>query len=175
MATTSEKKIAANRENASRSTGPRTEAGKAIASRNSIVHGILSDAGVVPNENENLFFDFADAMRSHLNPANELEALLVDRIVSNTWRMRRLLSAEEYVLWQMGFYQTVAGDERNNPGYAFLKDEGPSVFACLSRYEGTLERGLYRALHELQRLQAARAGQDVPPPAAVDLHVSEGS
>ena len=43
----------------------------------------------------------------------------------------------------------------------------------LSRYEVTLERSLYKALHELQRLQAARDGQAVPLPVAVDVSVSD--
>jgi hypothetical protein len=41
--------------------------------------------------------------------------------------------------------------------------------AKVQRYEAGLERSLYRALHELQRLQAARGGQAVPPPTAVDV------
>jgi hypothetical protein len=41
----------------------------------------------------------------------------------------------------------------------------------VSRYEAHLSRQLYQALHELQRLQAARAGQPVPPPAALDVTV----
>jgi len=40
------------------------------------------------------------------------------------------------------------------------------------RYETALERSLYKALHELQRLQAARAGVPVPPPAAADVDVT---
>jgi hypothetical protein len=40
------------------------------------------------------------------------------------------------------------------------------------RYETTIERGLYKALHELQRLQAARAGVPVSPPAAADVDVN---
>jgi hypothetical protein len=39
----------------------------------------------------------------------------------------------------------------------------------VTRYEAHLSRQLYQALHELQRLQAARAGQPVPPPAALDV------
>jgi len=42
----------------------------------------------------------------------------------------------------------------------------------LSRYEVTLERSLYKALHELQRLQAARDGQAVPLPEAVEVDIS---
>ncbi len=50
---------------------------------------------------------------------------------------------------------------------AFANREG--TFANLSRYETGVERALYRALHELQRLQAVRAGVPVPPPAVVDV------
>ena len=41
----------------------------------------------------------------------------------------------------------------------------------IGRYEGHIERGLYRALHELQRLQAARIGL-IAPPLAVDVNLS---
>ena len=49
---------------------------------------------------------------------------------------------------------------------------GPNTLANLGRYEGRIDRSLYRALHELQRLQAARCGEDVPPPAVLDVQVS---
>jgi len=42
----------------------------------------------------------------------------------------------------------------------------------LSRYETTLERSLFKALHELERRQAARDGQTVPLPVAVDVNLS---
>lgn len=43
--------------------------------------------------------------------------------------------------------------------------------ANLERHERTLQRSMFQALHELQRLQAARAGKDVPPPAALDINI----
>jgi hypothetical protein len=54
----------------------------------------------------------------------------------------------------------------------FPWDSDREKIQLLSRYEVTLERSLYRALHELQRLQAAREGRAVPLPAAVDVDVS---
>lgn len=39
----------------------------------------------------------------------------------------------------------------------------------ITRYEAHLERGLYRALHELWRIQAARSGGHVPAPAVLDV------
>ncbi len=47
--------------------------------------------------------------------------------------------------------------------------------SILLRYETSLEKSLYKALHELQRLQAARRGQVVPLPVVVDLHGDVGS
>jgi hypothetical protein len=44
----------------------------------------------------------------------------------------------------------------------------------LARYEGHLERCLYKALHELQRLQAVRKGEYVPAPAALDVTLDGG-
>ena len=42
----------------------------------------------------------------------------------------------------------------------------------LRRYETQIERSFFRALHELQRLQAARQGQPVVAPLALDVNVS---
>lgn len=40
------------------------------------------------------------------------------------------------------------------------------------RYESQIERSLYKAMHELQRLQTRRSGQSVPPPVAVDVDIT---
>jgi hypothetical protein len=45
----------------------------------------------------------------------------------------------------------------------------------ITRYEAHLSRQLLQALHELQRLQAARGGQAVPLPAALDVVVAGAS
>ncbi len=60
-------------------------------------------------------------------------------------------------------------------GRTFIRDaDKANAFSKLSCYETTIERALYRALHELQRLQTARgaAAGNVPPPMAVDVDVS---
>ncbi|HEX2555441.1 MAG TPA: hypothetical protein VHL98_17210 [Microvirga sp.] len=46
---TSPRKIAANRQNAQRSTGPRTAAGKQLVSQNACRHGLATDAMAVPH------------------------------------------------------------------------------------------------------------------------------
>ena len=42
----------------------------------------------------------------------------------------------------------------------------------LSRYEVTIERSLYRALHDLQRLQAARHGRALDAPRVIDVDMT---
>lgn len=61
-------------------------------------------------------------------------------------------------------------------GAAFLEDASKvDAFSKLVRYEATIERSLHRNLHELQRLQANRTGQPVPPPVVVDVDISTGN
>ena len=59
-------------------------------------------------------------------------------------------------------------------GKAFIRDaDKANAFPKLSRYEAALERSLYKALHELQRLQAAHhAENNAIPPTALDVNVS---
>lgn len=56
---------------------------------------------------------------------------------------------------------------------SLLLDE--TVMDRVLRYETTMERAFLRTLHELQRLQAVRAGGSVPPPLALDVNVSGAS
>ena len=59
-------------------------------------------------------------------------------------------------------------------GLSFIRDaNSANAFSKLSRYETAIERSIYKALHELQRLQAGRNTEgNVPPPAVVDVEVS---
>jgi hypothetical protein len=64
-------------------------------------------------------------------------------------------------------------DENATLGRTFIRDAGTAnAFSKLSRYETATERQLYRALHELERRQAARLGGNAPPPQVVDVDVS---
>ncbi len=57
-------------------------------------------------------------------------------------------------------------------GVAFKEDaKYAGAISKLSRYEAAIERSLYRALHELQRVQAARKDGQSPPSIAVDVTV----
>ncbi len=95
---TSEKQLAANRQNAQLSTGPKTNEGKAVASQNAAKHGLYSDKVIVNSkylkedqaEYDNLLFN----LRADLNPIGMFQDILVQKIANCLWRLRRAMNAE---------------------------------------------------------------------------------
>jgi hypothetical protein len=180
MAEITPNQLAANRQNAMKSTGPKTPEGKAVVALNPIKHGLLSKEVLLAHEDENSLVELGKRLRHQLSPVGELEIILVDRIIAALWRLRRILRIEKDMV-----DKKVAGQTARQFTWKRKRDaEAPSVnlwealsygfenFEKLQRYESHLERGLYKALHELQRLQAARSGERVPAPAVVDVDIS---
>jgi len=165
---TSLKQITANKENAKKSTGPISEQGKAIVSVNATKHGILSNVTVLPDEDENRFKQFKKDMMKHLDPVNAAEELFVDRIISCAWRLRRSIQIENF------FLQDAIPFNRYNPvakiAESFSSKE--KTLNLVSRYEVSIERSMYKALHELQKLKALEKGLAGAAPLAMDLDIS---
>jgi len=91
------KQRAANRQNAQKSTGPKTPEGKAEVSLNAVKHGLLSRYTLLSDEDEAVLVELGKRLRTHLQPVGELEVLLVDRIVTAAWWLRRLHAVETHV------------------------------------------------------------------------------
>ncbi|MGO9603866.1 MAG: hypothetical protein ACLQAT_10790 [Candidatus Binataceae bacterium] len=66
-----------------------------------------------------------------------------------------------------------ASAELNDPALnaARVSEMFPAGFSNLSRYEVVHFRSMVKAMHELERLQARRAGEHVPAPAVLDVNV----
>src|SRR5215207_4777699 len=99
---TSEKEAEANRRNALKSTGPRTPEGKAAVRLNALKHGLLSQAVLLPGEDEAALTELGQNLKAELQPVGELESLLVDRIIASYWRLRRLGRVETGIFaWEL--------------------------------------------------------------------------
>ena len=214
----SDQQIAANRLNAQRSTGPRTSAGKARVSLNSLKHGLTTREIVLPTEDPEDFDLFRIGLLADLAPQGDLEGALAEKIVADLWRLRRVPILEAALYRRGGqelFVKQAAetvrqyestererllasledkkvaacdrqahedAEQRLAHARAELDDPSlhvtrvlemfPELFSNLDRHEAALSRSVLRTLHELQRLQAARAGVHVPAPAVVDVDVS---
>jgi len=95
---TSRKQQLANKANAKKSTGPKTRAGKTRSKMNAMKHGILSSETLIADgetvENAEALADLRDELRADLAPVGTLEEFLVDRLLVQIWRLRRLLRFE---------------------------------------------------------------------------------
>jgi hypothetical protein len=219
----SAKKAEANRQNALKSTGPKTPEGKAAVRLNAVKHGLLSEQVLLPGEDEAALKELSEHLRAELQPVGYMESLLVERIIATHWRLLRLGRVEagifafelygelaERAQQEAGKHtqtkgpddefmaqflsKTIITDEQKHQeatdkarelesirdgetatlGQTFVRDANKAnAFSKLSRYETSIERSLYKALHELQRLQAVRRAEgNVPLPAAVDVDIS---
>jgi hypothetical protein len=94
----SDRRTLANRSNASKSTGPQTIEGRAVASRNALRHGLRSNQLLLDGEDpEELVALQADLLEA-LAPVGAIELSLAERIVVAIWRQRRLARAESAAL-----------------------------------------------------------------------------
>ncbi len=90
----SEKQIAANRQNASSSTGPRTEYGKRRSRRNAIRHGLTAETVIDVLEDPAAYKALQRAIYADYRPRTNFELELVGRLVSLLWRLRRAVAIE---------------------------------------------------------------------------------
>jgi hypothetical protein len=91
---TSSRQFEANRRNATRSTGPITEAGKDRSRRNAIRHGLCAETVVGTLEDVEDYKGFEAAIIADYDAETALERELVLRLASLLWRIRRATSIE---------------------------------------------------------------------------------
>jgi hypothetical protein len=87
-------KLEANRRNAGKSTGPRTQAGKDRSRLNALDHGCRAAIPVLPAENGQALDDRKDAWRASLAPGDAVEQSHVDDAVAYTWQQDRARRAQ---------------------------------------------------------------------------------
>jgi hypothetical protein len=86
----SKKQLAANRANAKRSTGPKTDEGKARSRLNAWKHGLTAEDIVIYHEDPRAFEPLRAELWEQLAPCAGLESMLVERLASLEWRLRRI-------------------------------------------------------------------------------------
>ena len=240
----SERKRRANKQNAQKSTGPKTAVGRARSRWNSLKHGLLAKHAVIHDyENQKEFDNLLISLVSELQPCGTLEEMLVERIADCYWNLGRIAALKHahmtkvlkndemlytwYDILQGAIiiYASRLGDEvvdstvleewlfthiklglirygvcdnieawkmsnedalNRYSDYIFESTEESikqyrtlltslggipmtgSRLQELYRYETSIENRLFKALHELERLQRLRGGQYVPAPLIIE-------
>jgi hypothetical protein len=84
----------ANRLNALKSTGPRTEEGKRISRRNALRHGLTAETVIDGLEDSEDYRGFEAAIIEDYDAETAVARELVLRLASLLWRLRRIIAIE---------------------------------------------------------------------------------
>ena len=95
---TSFRQLEANRRNAIRSTGPRTEEGKRQTRRNAVRHGLCAETVIEIVEDIEDYRAFEAAVIADYDAQTAVERELVLRLASLLWRLRRATAIETDLL-----------------------------------------------------------------------------
>jgi hypothetical protein len=154
-------KLEANRANAQRSTGPKTEAGKAKVSRNAVKHGLTSSKLFIRDGEQEEFDAFQQDLHKRIIPNGALEDDLYARILHACWNLRRLRELEEELF-----------EQYEDP---FTDEEACKKMEIYARHTARFERSHQRALRDIRTLQTDRMltadimGHDIPVGAVTDM------
>jgi hypothetical protein len=154
-----QKQIDANRRNAQKSTGPKTDEGKSITRLNARREGFTGQIVILDAEDRPHFEKFKSGLVADLQPKTTLELSLAHAIAWDTWRLNHL-RAVEHNLYALGAEDpaALADDPKIQPAAAdaatFLHES--AHFNRLSLYEQRLTRNLHKNLATLRDLQTER-------------------
>ncbi len=137
--TVSEKQLLANKKNASKSTGPKTEEGKSISSKNALTHGLRAQQIVIEGESQEEFDDFRELLIDHLSPDGPLEMLLVDRIAASSWRLRRTGHLEAQIFDEMRNSLAAVRNKNSKDLFMVPLNNDDTVFSYRSRFSSFQE------------------------------------
>ncbi len=180
MATT-EKQIEANRRNAQKSTGPRTEDGKTKSRLNAFRHGLTGQLDIMTGEMREAHDSFIANIVLSLKPErtarhsggalcalsnDALENQLAHSVAESYWRMNRIPVFEDALLAQGDYVQFAHNRDREysdldralSAARAFIED--PARFNLLTVYEARLHRKAQAELKQLREIQAERRADE---------------
>jgi hypothetical protein len=146
MATSAQ--ILANQANAQHSTGPKTDEGKAKASRNNIRHGLCLGILVLSTEEQAYQRDFEAKMRLEIKPAGAIEETVFAQLVDAHMRLRKI----------QHWIGTLMFQHADDP---LVVDAAAAEVNQLTRYRAAAEMQFYTTVNTLMELQTTRLHRDL--------------
>lgn len=137
-----EAQVAANQQNALKSTGPKSAEGKARICLNAFRHGLAGAFMILADEVREDFEELHEGLRAEHQPQTPTEILLVEGMAQHYWLKQRALRL-----------QTFCFDEDGNC------DE--KQLALYLRYQTTHDRAFHKALNTLLKLRADRRKTEI--------------
>jgi hypothetical protein len=164
-------RLRANRENAKKSTGPKSPDGKKRSSLNATRHGILSQVIHLPEEELKSYSEFTASYVADLQPVGVPETQLANACADLQFRLHRLAAAE-HNLFSIGHSENGDEWETGHPeshtalAFAETMRRSKDPLNTLSTYESRLSRRFLQTLKQLREIQADRRERE-----AEELHL----
>jgi hypothetical protein len=160
----SERQLRANRANAQKSTGPKTQEGKQRSRLNGLRHGITGQVSIMTDENRAAHYAFCNPIIARLAADGPLEMQLAHLIAQDHWRLNRIQSIEDglYVLGQCRpVNQVDSGAPQADVALAesmtFMRQSREILLLTL--YESRINRNIRKNMEQLRELQTERRAQ----------------
>ncbi len=135
----SEKQHAANKENAQKSCGPKTQEGREAIRFNALTFGLRTRTIILPTENAAAYSQLWDELCADFNPRTRLEMCCFETIVIAQWHLIRNANSENQI------YQEVPFGERR---FAMLAE--------VDKQRTKFEKEFRAGVDYLQKLQKQR-------------------
>jgi hypothetical protein len=176
----SERQVEANRRNAQKSTGLRTEEGKDRSRFNAVTHGMTAKFDVLPGEDADALTGRIDAWTADLKPRNPLERNLIERAARVSWQLERV---EQAHVARLTANILKATSSENPPDQAHRQCAERDAASAVDRlafddsrkgellrhYEASCSRALFRAIETLYKVRrAGNTGKLVPAAVAIE-------
>lgn len=144
----SPQKLAANHANALHSTGPKTQEGKEKSRQNSLKHGFFARQPLpAGEEGDRLWPEYSDLVAGiweYYEPVGYMEELLTEKIATESIRLSRFFHYESDYVGKREAFQLDCVDR-------------------ILRFQSAINRQLFQAMHELERLQDIRKANPSSP------------
>ena len=153
-------KIAANRANATHSTGP---VDTSITRFNGLAHGLTSKQTVIRGESQQEYDVFAAKLRKDLTPRSAIETVLADRVIAAAWRLQRFIRVEtSFFNDRIDAYLQAHPDSDPDAALSALFTD-PAEMARMRlfmRYQAATQREYDKAYKEFKAVQKEQAKKD---------------
>jgi hypothetical protein len=157
-----DKQLEANRSNAQKSTGPKTEAGKRRSSLNAFRHGLTGQVLVLPEEDREAFNQLSEKTMAELQILGEHETQIAKTYVMALWNVQKAMAVQDTML-SLGIMEELAGNlniddaqAHNAVSYAKAFRENSEVFSRISLYTQRLVNQANSLRKQLEDIQSQR-------------------
>ena len=130
--------IDANRQNAQKSTGPKTPEGREAVRFNALTYGLRTRETIIPTENAKEYSDLWDELDAEWQPQTRTERLYMETMVTSQWLLKRIAESEQQIY-------TIANVEQRF-----------KMLAYVYKMRAQLERSFRTAVADMKQSQKER-------------------